>query len=75
MIHTKPSPIQTYTLREVAEYLQLSQRTLYQYVHQGKLKGYKFPSGWRFTEKDVMEFITLHQARATRITTKTEKKK
>ena len=73
MNHRKPSLIQTYTLKEVAEFLQLSPRTLYQYIHQGKLKAYKLPSGWRFTEKDVLEFITLHQARATRITNKTEK--
>lgn len=56
--------LQGYRLKEVADFSQLSQRTVYQYVKAGKLKGYKLPSGWRFREKDIEEFITLHKARA-----------
>lgn len=67
--------LQTYRLKEVADILKLSQRTVYQYVRQGKLKGYKLPNGWRFTENDILEFMALHKAKASHITSKTEKKK
>jgi|AntRauTorcE11898_2_1112593.scaffolds.fasta_scaffold07446_2 excisionase family DNA binding protein len=56
--------LQGYRLKEVADFLQLSPRTVYKYLKEGKLKGYKLPSGWRFTKKAILEFITLHEARA-----------
>ena len=74
MNNTLKTNLQSYKLREVADILKLSPRTLYKYVHEGKLKGYKIPNGLRFTEDDIKEFISLSRARATRITSKDEKK-
>lgn len=64
--------LKMYTLKDVAELLGLSPRTVYQYVHQGKLKGYKLPSGWRFYEADVISFIALYKARATKLSVNDE---
>jgi excisionase family DNA binding protein len=60
------SGLKSYTIKDVSALLQLTPRTVYQYVKAGKLKGYKLPSGWRFKEKDIQAFITLYEARATR---------
>lgn len=58
------SELRTYTINQLSEMLQFSHRTIYKYIKEGKLKGMKFSSGWRFTEKAVLEFMTLHRARA-----------
>jgi len=60
----KQSELKTYTINQLADMLQFSRRTIYNYIKEGKLKGMKFSSGWRFTEKEVIEFMTLHRARA-----------
>ena len=62
--------LKMYALKDVADLLGLSVRTVYQYVHEGKLKGYKLPGGWRFYESDVIAFIALYKARATQLNVK-----
>jgi excisionase family DNA binding protein len=42
------------TVREVAEYLQLTEVTIYKYVSEGKIPGIKIGSRWRF-EKDKID--------------------
>lgn len=41
------------TLQEVADYLQVSDRTVRRFVGQGKLIGMKIGSQWRFHKKEV----------------------
>lgn len=50
--------VKTYTLDEVAQILQLTRRTLYSYVKNGKLKAVKIGRGWRVTETALQEFLS-----------------
>ena len=49
--------IKVYTLDEVAEILQLTKRTLYTYVKEGKLEAVKFGKYWRVSEESLRDFI------------------
>jgi excisionase family DNA binding protein len=41
------------TLQEVAEYLKLSERTVYGYTQKGLLPGIKIGNSWRFRKTDI----------------------
>ena len=45
------------TLREVAEYLKLAEKTAYRLVAEGKLPGFKVGGSWRFKESDIEKWI------------------
>lgn len=49
--------IKVYTLEEVAEILQLTRRTLYNYIKSGKLKAVKIGKYWRVPEEALQHFI------------------
>ena len=49
--------IEVYTLEEVADILKLSKRTVYTYVHEGKLPASKIGAYWRITEEQLREFL------------------
>lgn len=49
--------IKTYTLQEVCELLNVSRRSITNYVNEGKLKGSKIGGRWMFTEKQLKDFI------------------
>lgn len=49
--------IKVYTLNEVAEILQLTRRTLYSYIKDGKLKAVKIGKYWRVPEETLQQFI------------------
>ena len=42
------------TAKELSEYLQLTEVTIYKYVSEGKIPGMKIGSRWRF-EKDKID--------------------
>ena len=44
------------TLKEASEYLRVSERSLYRYIHNGRLKAVKV-GYWRISEKDLSDFI------------------
>lgn len=46
-----------YSLVQVAEYLQASRITLYNYIKSGKLRAFKVGGNWRVTESDLEAFI------------------
>ena len=46
-----------YTPQEVAKLLKVSIRTVYRYLHTGKLKASKLGC-WRITEEDLDDFIS-----------------
>lgn len=50
-------PIKVYTLDEVAQVLQITRRTLYTYVKQGKLKAVKIGREWRVSEDSLKDFL------------------
>jgi excisionase family DNA binding protein len=45
------------TLPEVANYLGLAERTIYQWAQQGKLPAFKLGSSWRFRKSDVDRWL------------------
>jgi len=47
----------TYSLREVEEILNVTQRTLYRWIDAGQLKAFKAGRVWRVTEEALQEFI------------------
>ena len=49
--------MKVYTLEELMEVLQVTRRTLYNYIKTGKLKAAKMGKYWRVTEKQLEEFL------------------
>ena len=45
------------TLKEVAEYLKLAEKTAYRLAADGKLPGFKVGGSWRFKREDVLSWI------------------
>ena len=45
------------TLKEVAEYLKLAEKTAYRLAADGKLPGFKVGGSWRFKQQDVAAWI------------------
>ena len=41
------------TLKEVAEYLKLAEKTAYRLAAEGKLPGFKVGGSWRFKKGDI----------------------
>jgi excisionase family DNA binding protein len=53
-------------LREVADYLKLTERTLYRLTQAGRLPGFKVGNSWRFRLRDLEEWIEDQKAEARR---------
>jgi excisionase family DNA binding protein len=45
------------TMKEVAEYLKLAEKTAYRLAAEGKLPGFKVGGSWRFKKEDVQKWI------------------
>lgn len=45
------------TLKDVAEYLQIKERPMYQWAQQGKTPGFKLGNEWRFKKADIDMWI------------------
>lgn len=45
------------TLKEVAVYLKLAEKTAYRLAAEGKLPGFKVGGSWRFKDSDIDEWI------------------
>ncbi|WP_305829926.1 methylation-associated defense system helix-turn-helix domain-containing protein MAD1 [Photobacterium leiognathi] len=48
---------QILTLKEVAAYLKLAEKTAYRFASEGKLPGFKVGGSWRFKREDLMVWI------------------
>ncbi|HIF9434229.1 TPA: helix-turn-helix domain-containing protein [Photobacterium damselae] len=48
---------QILTLKEVAAYLKLAEKTSYRLVSEGKLPGFKVGGSWRFKREDIEALI------------------
>jgi excisionase family DNA binding protein len=48
---------QIMTLKEVAEYLKLAEKTAYRLAAEGKLPGFKVGGSWRFKKSDIEHWI------------------
>lgn len=45
------------TLKEVASYLKLAEKTAYRLTSEGKLPGFKVGGSWRFKKEDINRWI------------------
>ena len=45
------------TLKEVADYLKLAEKTAYRLAAEGKLPGFKVGGSWRFKREDIESWI------------------
>lgn len=57
-------PIDILTIRKVADYLKVTQRTVYHLVQDGKLSAFKVGNSWRFRREDL-EWWSSKQSRGT----------
>lgn len=48
---------QILTVRELAEYLKIAEKTAYRFVSEGKLPGFKVGGAWRFRKAEVDRWI------------------
>jgi excisionase family DNA binding protein len=51
------------TIREVAEYLKLTEKTTCRLASEGELPGFKVGGSWRFKLKDLEKWISTKKAR------------
>ena len=49
------------TLKEVAKYLKLADKTAYRLAAEGKLPGFKVGGSWRFRKTDIQTWINLQK--------------
>ena len=49
--------IKLYNIKETAELLGVTPRTIQTYLKEGRIKGRKIGGSWRFTEQSINEFI------------------
>lgn len=49
------------TIREVAEYLKLNEKTTYRLVGEGKIPGFKVGGAWRFRQSEIQRWIEMQE--------------
>lgn len=49
--------IEVYTLEELGELLQVTRRTLYNWIKSGKLRAFKVGKEWRVTKETLEDFV------------------
>ena len=50
------------TLKEVAQYLKLAEKTAYRLAADGRLPGFKVGGSWRFKREDIEHWIAEQKA-------------
>ena len=60
------------TVRDVAGFLAVDEKTIYRLAQQGKLPGFKVAGTWRFQLQDIQGWIESQKTRVSK--TKTEEK-
>ncbi len=50
-------PDEILTLKEVAKYLKLAEKTAYRLTAEGRLPGFKVGGSWRFKQSDIENWI------------------
>jgi excisionase family DNA binding protein len=49
------------TLKEVAQYLHLNERTVYKWAQEGTIPGSKLGSTWRFRRSEIDSWVEQHK--------------
>ena len=50
------------TMREVAAYLKIKEKTAYRLAAEGKIPGFKVGGSWRFRQRDIESWIKTQSA-------------
>lgn len=50
------------TVRDVAAYLSVDEKTIYRLAQQGKLPGFKVAGAWRFEVHDIQNWIEVQKS-------------
>jgi len=48
------------TIKELATYLKIAEKTAYRFVCEGKLPGFRVGSAWRFKKQLIDEWINMN---------------
>jgi len=46
------------TVKELAEFLKIAEKTAYRFASEGKVPGFKIGSAWRFRRSEITRWIT-----------------
>ncbi|MCB9973745.1 MAG: helix-turn-helix domain-containing protein [Rhodospirillales bacterium] len=49
------------TIRELAAYLKMAEKTLYRLAAQGKIPGFKVGGAWRFRKSEIDKWIETQE--------------
>jgi len=52
------------TTKQVQEMLGVSERTIFNFMERGDLKGFKVGRSWRFEESDIEEYINRQRRKS-----------
>ena len=58
---------QVLTAKELAEYLKLTEVTIYKYANEGKIPGYKIGNRWRFDKEEIDRLLKSWESTEERI--------
>lgn len=47
-----------FTVKELAEFLKIAEKTAYRFASEGKVPGFKIGSAWRFRRSEIERWIT-----------------
>ena len=56
-IEAKPKEKRVYNLSETAEYLRVSNQTVYNMIRDGRIRAYKAGREWRFLQSDIVAYL------------------
>ena len=51
------------TIKEVAEYLKIKEKTAYALAAKGEIPGFKVGGSWRFDKKDIQQWIAAQKTK------------
>lgn len=46
------------TVKELADYLKIAEKTAYRFAADGKVPGFKIGSAWRFRKSEIVRWIS-----------------
>lgn len=52
------------TIKDVADYLKVNERTIYRLAASGELPGFKVGNSWRFKQSELEQYITTQHNRS-----------
>lgn len=52
------------TIKDVADYLKVNERTIYRLAASGELPGFKVGNSWRFKQSELEQYIAAQYNRA-----------